>query len=151
CALPICEAQVADALGKGARLLVGGRRHALGGTFFEPTLLVEVTEEMRIFREETFGPVAAVLKFSSEEEAVTRANDSIYGLAAYGFSGDVGRVSRVGDALQYGMVGANTPKFTGPPIPFGGMKQSGLGREGSRHGLDDYSEIKYLCLGGLGR
>lgn len=146
-----CEAQVADALGKGARLLVGGRRHALGGTFFEPTLLVEVTEEMRIFREETFGPVAAVLKFSSEEEAVTRANDSIYGLAAYVFSRDVGRVCRVGDALQYGMVGANTPKFTGPPIPFGGMKQSGLGREGSRHGLDDYSEIKYLCLGGLGR
>lgn len=144
-----CEAQVADAVSKGARLLVGGRRHALGGTFFEPTLLADVTEDMDIFREETFGPVAAVLKFSSEAEAIARANDSIYGLAAYVFSRDVSRVCRVADALQYGMVGANTPKFTGASIPFGGMKQSGLGREGSRHGLDDYSEIKYLCLGGL--
>lgn len=144
-----CEAQVADALAKGARLLVGGRRHALGETFFEPTLLAEVTEEMAIFREETFGPVAAVLRFRDEAEAVARANDTIYGLAAYLYSRDVGRVCRVADALEYGMVGANTPKFTGAPIPFGGMKQSGLGREGSRHGLDDYSEIKYLCLGGL--
>ena len=145
-----CEAQIADALEKGATLVVGGRRHALGGTFFEPTLITNVTEEMDIFREETFGPVAAVLKFSDEEEGIARANDSIYGLAAYLFSRDVGRVCRVADALQYGMVGANTPKFTGAPIPFGGMKQSGLGREGSRHGLDDYSEIKYLCVGGLG-
>ncbi|WP_366555997.1 succinate-semialdehyde dehydrogenase [Aquibaculum sediminis] len=145
-----CEAHVADAVEKGARLLVGGRRHRLGGTYFEPTLLADVTESMAIFREETFGPVAPVLRFHEEAEAVARANDTIYGLAAYLYSRDVGRVCRVADALQYGMVGANTPKFTGASIPFGGMKQSGLGREGSRHGLDDYSEIKYLCLGGLG-
>jgi succinate-semialdehyde dehydrogenase/glutarate-semialdehyde dehydrogenase len=146
-----CEDHVADALDKGARLLQGGGRHALGGRFFAPTVLADVDERMSIFREETFGPVAPLLRFTDEDEVVERANDTIYGLAAYLYSENIGRVCRVSDALEYGMVGANTPKFTGAPIPFGGMKQSGLGREGSRHGLDDYTELKYLCIGGLAR
>ncbi len=148
-AVATCEAHVADAVARGARVVTGGGRHALGGTFFQPTVIAEATDEMRICREETFGPVVPVLRFHDEAEVVRRANDTIYGLAAYLYSREVGRVMRVGDALEYGMVGINTPKFTGPPIPFGGHKQSGLGREGSRYGLDDYTELKYLCLGGV--
>jgi succinate-semialdehyde dehydrogenase len=144
-----CEAHVADAVVKGARLVVGGTRHALGGSFYTPTVLADVTDGMLIAREETFGPVAAILRYEDEAEVVARANATIYGLAAYVYGSGLRDVMRVAGALDYGMVAVNTAKFTGPPIPFGGTKQSGLGREGSRHGLDDYSELKYLCLGGL--
>ncbi len=144
-----CEAHVKDALDKGAKLLCGGNRHSLGGLFYEATVLGDVTEDMAISTEETFGPVAPLTKFKDEEEVIQRANDTIYGLAAYVYSENIGRCIRVSEALEYGMVGVNTPKFTGAPVPFGGYKQSGLGREGSKYGLDDYMEIKYVCLGGL--
>jgi succinate-semialdehyde dehydrogenase len=142
-----CLEHVEDAKAKGARVLAGGGRHALGGLFFEPTVLGEVTPDMAIVHEETFGPVAPLLRFSTEAEAIARANDSIFGLAAYVFTRDLGHAFRVGEALEYGMVGINSSKITGAPIPFGGHKQSGLGREGSRYGLDDYTELKYLCVG----
>lgn len=145
------EAQIRDALSKGARLLTGGRRHALGGTFFEPTVLVNVTPDMRIAQEETFGPVAPVFRFSSEDEAVRLANDTPYGLAAYLYTRDMGRIWRVTDALEYGMVGVNTGLISNEVAPFGGMKESGCGREGSRHGIEEYLEIKYLCMGGIGQ
>ncbi len=144
-----CEDHVADALEKGARLITGGERHELGGTFYQPTVLADVTPDMKIWTEETFGPVAAITSFGEENEVIRDANRSIYGLAAYLYTRDLSRSMRVSDALEYGMVGVNTPKFTGAPIPFGGQKQSGLGREGSRYGLDDYSELKYVCLGDL--
>jgi succinate-semialdehyde dehydrogenase / glutarate-semialdehyde dehydrogenase len=145
------ERQVADALAKGARLLAGGKRHARGGRFFEPTVLADATPEMEIFREETFGPVAALFRFRDEDAVVRQANDSIYGLAAYVYSADLARAWRVGEQLDYGMVAFNGVKMTGPPIPFGGMKQSGLGREGSRHGLDEYMQLKYFCVAGIDR
>jgi len=145
-ALAKSEAHVRDALDKGARLLTGGRRHPRGGLFFEPAVLADVTPAMRIFREETFGPVAAVLPFSSEDEAVSAANDTEYGLAAYFYTRDIARVHRLVDALEYGMIAVNGVKMTGAPIPFGGVKQSGLGREGSRHGLNEYMELKYVCV-----
>jgi len=148
-ALAKCEDHIADALAHGARLLTGGRRHALGGLFLEPTVLAGATPEMRIFHEETFGPVAPVARFRDEAEVVALANDTIWGLAAYFYSRDIGRVWRVAEALEYGMVAVNTPKMTGAAIPFGGVKQSGLGREGSKYGLDDYTEIKYVCMGGI--
>lgn len=141
-----CEAQVADALEHGAKLLLGGARHAAGPLFFEPTVLCDVNDRMLICREETFGPVAAIAPFDSEAEIVVRANATEYGLAAYVMTRDVARALRVGEQLDFGMVAVNTAQFTGPPIPFGGMKQSGLGREGSRHGLDEFTEIKYLCI-----
>ncbi|RJP83909.1 MAG: NAD-dependent succinate-semialdehyde dehydrogenase [Desulfobacteraceae bacterium] len=144
------EAQIQDALDKGARLLTGGCRHALGGTFFEPTVLAGVTPDMRIAREETFGPVAPIFRFDSEAEAVRMANDTPYGLAAYLYTRDMGRIWRVTDALEYGMVGVNTGMMSNEVAPFGGMKESGFGREGSRHGIDEYLEIKYLCMGGIG-
>jgi len=144
------EAHVRDALEKGATLLAGGKRMPeLGSTFFAPTVLGDVTPDMLIWQEETFGPVAALTRFAEEDEVVASANDTIYGLAAYLYSRDVGRCMRVSDALEYGMVGVNTPKFTGAAIPFGGFKQSGLGREGSKYGLDDYTELKYVCFGGI--
>jgi acyl-CoA reductase-like NAD-dependent aldehyde dehydrogenase len=146
-----CEEHVQDALDKGARLLCGGARHALGGLFFQPTVLADVTPEMKIAQEETFGPVAALMPFDGEAEAIELANATDYGLAAYLFTEDYRRIWRVSDRLAFGMVGVNTPKMTGAPIPFGGVKQSGLGREGSRYGLDDYTELKYVCLGGLER
>ena len=148
-ALDKVEGHVRDALARGAKLLCGGQRHPLGGTFYQPTLLTEVTREMRIFREETFGPVAPLIRFKSEEEAVGLANDTEYGLAAYVYTRDVGRVFRVGEALDYGMVGVNEGLISTEAAPFGGVKRSGLGREGSKYGIEDYLEIKYLCLGGL--
>jgi len=128
-------------------VLTGGHRHALGGQFFEPTVLADVTPDMQICHEETFGPVAPVVKFETEDEAIALANASEFGLASYFYARDVGRVWRVAEALEAGMVGVNTGLISTEVAPFGGVKQSGLGREGSRHGLDDYMEIKYICLG----
>lgn len=143
------ERHIADALAHGAKLLAGGARHARGGLFFEPTVLADVPAEALIFREETFGPVAPVIPFDTEEEAVRLANATPYGLAAYFYSGDVGRIFRVAERLEFGMVGVNESLISTEVAPFGGVKQSGLGREGSRYGLDDYLEIKYVCLGGM--
>ncbi len=144
-----CEDHVKDALDKGATLLCGGQRDEQGELFYQATVLGDVTPDMKIYTEETFGPVAPLVKFSDEKAVIQAANDTIYGLAAYVFSDNIRRAHRVADALEYGMVGVNTPKFTGPSIPFGGMKQSGLGREGAHQGLDDYMETKYVCLGDL--
>ncbi|MRD72642.1 succinate-semialdehyde dehydrogenase [Rhodocyclus tenuis] len=141
------ESLVVEAQAHGARVLSGGARHALGGGFFQPTVLADVTPAMRIAQEEIFGPVAPLLRFSREEEAIALANATEYGLAAYFYSRDVGRCFRVGEALDYGMVAINTGLLSYEVVPFGGIKQSGVGREGSRHGLDEYLEIKYLCLG----
>jgi aspartate-semialdehyde dehydrogenase len=124
----------------------GGKRHAFGGRFFEPTVIADADDAMLIAQEETFGPVAAIFRFEDEAEVVARANDTIYGLAAYVWSNDLNRVARVTDALEYGMVAVNCVKMTGAPIPFGGVKQSGLGREGSRHGLEEFTELKYVCI-----
>ncbi len=140
------EAHIADALAQGASLLAGGKRHALGGTFFEPTVLVGATSSMRVAREETFGPLAPLFRFGSDEQVVAMANDTEFGLAAYFFSRNLARVWRVAEALEYGMVGINTGMISNEVAPFGGIKQSGLGREGSRHGIDEYLEMKYLCL-----
>lgn len=140
------EAHVADALAKGARLLCGGKRVTPASLFYEPTVLADATPDMRIMREETFGPVAALAPFDDETGVVAAANATEYGLAAYIFTKDLARAHRVADALEYGMVAVNTMKLTGAPIPFGGVKQSGLGREGSRHGLDEYTALKYLCV-----
>ena len=144
------EAHIADALAKGARLVAGGRRHARGGSFFEPTILAGVTPQMRIAREETFGPVAPLFRFATEEEAVRMANDTEFGLAAYFYASDIGRVWRVAEALEYGMVGINEGIISTEIAPFGGVKESGIGREGSKYGIEAYLEVKYLCLGGLG-
>ncbi len=143
------EAHIADAVGKGARIVLGGQRHALGGTFFQPTILTDVTCEMAVAREETFGPVAPLFRFKTDEEAIRMANDTEFGLAAYFYSRDVGRVWRVSEALEYGIVGINTGLISTAVAPFGGMKESGIGREGSRYGIDDFLEIKYLCMGGI--
>jgi succinate-semialdehyde dehydrogenase/glutarate-semialdehyde dehydrogenase len=140
------ESHVADAVAKGARVLTGGRRHALGGTFFEPTVLAGVTREMAVTREETFGPVAPLYRFETEADVIEAANDTIFGLASYFYARDLSRVWRVAEALEYGMVGINTGLISTEVAPFGGVKQSGLGREGSRHGTEDYLEIKYLCM-----
>ena len=143
------EAHIDDAVAKGAHVLVGGKRHALGHTFFEPTILTDVTPAMRIATEETFGPVAPLFRFSSDDEVVTLANDTESGLAAYFYSRDIGRVWRVAEALEYGMVGINTGLISTEVAPFGGVKQSGLGHEGSYYGIDEYLELKYVCMGGL--
>lgn len=145
------ESHIDDALTRGARVLTGGSRHALGGTFFQPTVLSEVTPAMRITREETFGPVAPLFRFDSEEEAVSMANDTEFGLAAYFYARDVGRIFRIAEALDYGMVGVNTGIMSNEVSPFGGVKQSGIGREGSIYGIDEYLEIKSVCLGGVDR
>ncbi|GGC09187.1 NAD-dependent succinate-semialdehyde dehydrogenase [Marinobacterium zhoushanense] len=139
------EEQVADALLHGARLLTGGKRHPAGALFFRPTVLVDVAAEASIFREETFGPVAAIAPFDTEEEAIRRANDSEYGLVSYIHTESAHRIYRLTRALQYGMVAVNRTKVTGAPIPFGGMKQSGLGREGARLGIEAFTEVKYVC------
>ncbi len=141
------EEHVADARARGATVRVGGRRHALGRTFFEPTLLEGVSPEMRMTREETFGPVAGVMPFETEAEALRMANDSRAGLAAYFYARDVGRVWRVSEGLEYGMVGVNTGLVSTAEAPFGGVKESGLGREGSHHGVEEWTELKYVCLG----
>ncbi len=143
------ESHVADALTKGGRLLAGGNR--IDARFFEPTLLADATDDMRCAREETFGPLAPVFRFHTEAEVIARANDTEFGLASYFYSRDIGRIFRVGEALEYGMVGVNTGLISAAEVPFGGVKQSGLGREGSRHGIDDHVEIKYLCLGDIQR
>ncbi|MGD1990668.1 MAG: NAD-dependent succinate-semialdehyde dehydrogenase [Chromatiales bacterium] len=143
------EGHIRDALEKGARLVTGGQRHALGGTFFEPTILADVTPEMRVACEETFGPVAPLFRFSTEEEAIALANDTDSGLAAYFYSRDIGRIWRVAEALEYGMVGINEGIISTEVAPFGGVKESGLGREGSKYGIEEFTELKYLCMGGL--
>jgi succinate-semialdehyde dehydrogenase/glutarate-semialdehyde dehydrogenase len=149
-ALEKVERLVADALDKGARLVVGGKRHSLGGTFYEPTVLCDVTTQMAIAHEEVFGPVAAIMRFEREDDAITLANETPYGLAGYFYSCDVGRIFRVAEALDVGIVGVNTGLISTEVAPFGGVKQSGIGREGSKYGIDDWTEIKYICVSGIG-
>jgi succinate-semialdehyde dehydrogenase/glutarate-semialdehyde dehydrogenase len=144
-----CEEHIGDALGKGASVVTGGGRHALGGSFFQPTILKDATQDMLIAREETFGPVAPVFRFDTEAEAVRLANDTEYGLAAYFFTKDHGRVWRFSEALEFGIVGVNTGATSYEGAPFGGMKASGIGREGSRHGIEEFLEIKYVCMAGI--
>ena len=143
------EEHIADAIAKGASIAAGGKRHALGGNFFEPTVLTGVSRDALIFSEETFGPVAPLFRFQTEEEAIALANDTPFGLASYFYARDVGRIFRVADALEFGMVGVNEGLISTEVAPFGGVKASGLGREGSKYGVDDYLEIKYIALGGL--
>jgi len=143
------EEHIADAVGQGARVVCGGSRHALGGTFFEPTILADVTTSMKVAREETFGPVAPLFRFHDEAEAVAMANATEFGLAAYFYSRDIGRCWRVAEALEYGMVGVNEGIISTELAPFGGVKESGLGREGSKYGIDEFVEMKYLCMGGI--
>ena len=144
------EAHVRDALQRGATLVLGGKRHALGGNFYEPTILGNVPREADIFRDETFGPVGPIFRFATEEDAIAMANDTEFGLAAYFYTRDVGRVFRVAEALEYGIVGVNEGIISTEVAPFGGVKASGLGREGSKYGIEDYLEIKYIALGGIG-
>ncbi len=148
-ALDKVEAHIADAVALGGQVLTGGRRHALGGTFFEPTVVAGARPGMRVAREETFGPLAPLFRFETDAEVVQMANDTEFGLASYFFSRDIARIWRVAEALEYGMVGINTGLISNEVAPFGGVKQSGLGREGSSYGMDDYLAVKYLCMGGL--
>ena len=143
------QSHIADALEKGGRLVCGGEPHALGGTFFQPTIVADVTDEMRVAREETFGPLAPVFRFETEEEAIAMANATEFGLAAYFYARDYRRIWHVMEGLEYGMVAVNEGILSTELAPFGGVKESGLGREGSRHGLDEYTELKYVCVGGL--
>lgn len=140
------EEHIADVIKGGGKVVTGGKRHALGGTFFEPTVVTGVTPTMMVANEETFGPLAPLFKFDTEAEVIARANDTIFGLASYFYARDIGRITRVQEQLEYGMVGVNTGLISNEMAPFGGVKQSGLGREGSRHGIDDYMELKYICL-----
>ena len=144
------EGHIADAVSRGARIVTGGKPHTLGGTFFQPTILVDVPHDAKIFAEETFGPVAPLFRFKTEEEAIALANDSEFGLASYFYARDVGRIFRVSAALEYGIVGVNEGIISNEVAPFGGVKSSGLGREGSKYGIEDYLEIKYVTIGGLG-
>ena len=143
------EQHIADALSKGARVLAGGKRHSLGHSFFEPTILADVTSDMVVAREETFGPMAPLFRFTTDDEVVAMANDTEFGLASYFYSRDIGRIWRVAEALESGIVGINTGLISTEVAPFGGVKQSGLGREGSKYGIEDYQVIKYLCMGGI--
>lgn len=145
------EEHIEDAVAKGGRVLCGGKRHSLGGNFFEPTVIACANREMKVAREETFGPMAPVFRFGSDEEVIAMANDTEFGLASYFYSRDIGRIWRVAEALEYGMVGINTGLISNEVAPFGGVKQSGLGREGSKYGIDDYLVIKYLCMAGVGQ
>ena len=144
------EEHIADALAHGATVVTGGKRHERGGNFFQPTVLANVPKSAMIFREETFGPVAPLFRFHTEEEAIAMANDTEFGLASYFYARDVGRIFRVAEALEYGIVGINEGIISTAEAPFGGMKSSGLGREGSKYGIEDYLEVKYLALGGIG-
>jgi succinate-semialdehyde dehydrogenase/glutarate-semialdehyde dehydrogenase len=148
-ALAKVEEHIADALSKGARILQGGKPHALGGTFFEATILADVTKDMAVAREETFGPLAPLFRFKDEEDVIAQANDTEFGLASYFYAKDLARVFRVAEALEYGMVGVNTGLISTAEAPFGGVKLSGLGREGSKYGIEEFTEIKYVCLGGI--
>ncbi len=148
-ALAKVEEHIADAIGKGAKVAFGGKRHALGGTFFEPTVLTDVTPEMAVAREETFGPVAPLFRFDTEAEAIRMANDTEFGLASYFYTRDLARSWRVSEALEYGIVGLNTGLISTEIAPFGGVKESGFGREGSKYGILDYTELKYVCAGGI--
>jgi succinate-semialdehyde dehydrogenase / glutarate-semialdehyde dehydrogenase len=148
-ALKKVEEHVADALAKGARVVQGGRRHSLGGTFYEATVLADVTQAMAVAREETFGPVAPLFRFKDESDVIAQANDTEFGLASYFYAKDLARVFRVAEALEYGMVGVNTGLISTAEAPFGGVKLSGLGREGSKYGIEEFMEIKYVCLGGI--
>jgi len=143
------EEHIADAVGKGAKIAVGGKRHALGGSFFEPTILTGVTPQMAVAKEETFGPLAPLFRFKTEEEVIKMANDTEFGLASYFYARDLGRVWRVAEAVEYGIVGINTGIISSEVAPFGGVKESGNGREGSKYGIEDYLEIKYMCMGGI--
>jgi len=143
------ESHIRDAQSKGAKVLVGGHRHALGGRFFEPTVLTEVTPQMAVAREETFGPVAPLFRFNTDAEAISLANDTEFGLAAYFYGRDIARIWRVAEALEYGIVGINSGLISTEVAPFGGVKESGLGREGSKYGMEEFLEIKYLCFGGI--
>jgi succinate-semialdehyde dehydrogenase/glutarate-semialdehyde dehydrogenase len=145
-ALEKVEEHIADATAKGAKVATGGNRHALGGNFFEPTILTGVTRDMQVANDETFGPVAPLFRFETEEDVIEQANDTIFGLASYFYARDLSRVWRVAEALEYGMVGVNTGLISTEVAPFGGVKQSGLGREGSHHGVEDYLEMKYICI-----
>jgi len=145
------EEHIQDAVSQGARVLLGGKRHSLGQTFFEPTILADVTPKMKVAREETFGPVAPLFRFQTDEQAIQMANDTEFGLASYFYSRDIGRIWRAAEGLECGMVGINTGLISNEVAPFGGVKQSGLGREGSHYGIEEFLEIKYLCLGGLDR
>ncbi|MCW3781651.1 NAD-dependent succinate-semialdehyde dehydrogenase [Defluviimonas salinarum] len=140
------EEHIADALAGGGQVVTGGQRHALGGTFFEPTVVTGITPDMKVSTEETFGPLAPLFRFETEEEVIAHANNTIFGLASYFYARDIGRITRVQEALEYGMVGVNTGLISTEVAPFGGVKQSGLGREGSHHGVEDYLEMKYICL-----
>jgi succinate-semialdehyde dehydrogenase/glutarate-semialdehyde dehydrogenase len=148
-ALAKVDEHVADAVSKGAHILTGGKGHALGGTFYEATVLANVTQEMAVATEETFGPVAPLFRFTDEADVIAKANDTEFGLASYFYAKDLARVFRVAEALEYGMVGVNTGLISTAEAPFGGVKSSGLGREGSKYGIDDFTEIKYVCLGGI--
>jgi succinate-semialdehyde dehydrogenase/glutarate-semialdehyde dehydrogenase len=148
-ALAKVKAHIGDAVDHGARIACGGKSHSLGGNFFEPTVLLDVNSKMRVAREETFGPVAPLFRFETEEEVVRMANDTEFGLAAYFYTRDLARSWRMQEALEYGIVGVNTGLFSTEVAPFGGVKESGLGREGSRYGIDEYTELKYVCVGGL--
>lgn len=143
------EEHIEDALSKGARVVTGGKRRDGTGTFFTPTVLTGVDSSMKLAREETFGPVAPLFRFEGVDDVIRQSNDTEFGLAAYFFSSDIGKIWRVAEALEYGMVGVNTGLISTETAPFGGIKQSGLGREGSRHGVEDYLEMKYICMGGL--
>jgi len=143
------EEHIQDAVSKGAKVLVGGKKHALGGLFFEPTVLTGVNTSMKVTKEETFGPVAPLFRFKTEEEGVAMANDTEFGLASYFYARDIGRIWRVGEGIESGMVGVNTGLISNEVAPFGGVKQSGIGREGSKYGMEEYLEVKYLCIGGL--
>ena len=141
------QEHIADALGKGARIVTGGKVHELGGNFFQPTILVDVPCDAKVAKEETFGPLAPLFRFKDEADVIAQANDTEFGLAAYFYARDLGRVFRVGEALEYGIIGINTGLISTEVAPFGGVKSSGLGREGSKYGIDDYLEIKYMCIG----
>ena len=143
------EEHIADAVAKGARVMAGGKRHAMGGSFFEPTVLADVKTNMKVTHEETFGPVAPLFRFKTEQELIKLANDTEFGLASYFYSRDIGRIWRVAEALEYGIVGINVGIISNEVAPFGGVKESGIGREGSKYGIEEFLEVKYLCMGGI--